>query len=214
MLQKQTEKTGEMGKNDVLIGTSNPGKFFEIMEIFDGMPFKFLRPADFGITANAPEAGETYEENAYSKAKFYFDKGGILTVAEDSGIVVDALKDELGVKTRRWGAGEYANDEEWITYFLNALKDVPEQKRTARFICVAALILPDGKVDYFKGEARGIITRELEAPIMKGLPLSSCFRPEGFDKVYAALDPSEKNAVSHRGKALRQVKDFLLGRIE
>ncbi len=182
------------------------------MEVLGVLPFSFCTPREIGIDENAEEDGVTYEENAASKAKFYFSRAGFLTIAEDTGIVVDAIKGELGVRTRRWGAGENANDEEWINHFLNVMKDVPPNRRTARFICVAAAVAPDcdAEVKYFRGEAEGIITKELEAPIRGGLPLSSCFRPTGFDKVYASLTPAEKNAISHRGKAMRQVRDFLL----
>jgi|WetSurMetagenome_2_1015567.scaffolds.fasta_scaffold245969_2 XTP/dITP diphosphohydrolase len=198
-----------VGGGLVLIGTMNPGKFMEIMEVLGDLPLNFCTLRDLGINENAEETGETYEDNASAKAKFYHRRSGILTIAEDSGIVVDALKGELGVKTRRWGAGENANDEEWISYFLEAMKDVPPDRRTARFICAAAAVDRDGEVKYFRGEAEGVITSGLEAPIYAGLPLSSCFRPVGFDKVYAALTPNEKNAVSHRGKAMKQVRDFL-----
>jgi XTP/dITP diphosphohydrolase len=193
----------------VLIGTTNRGKFNEIMEVMGDLPHEYLRPLDIGITESASEDGETYEENARMKAEFYFGKSGILTLAEDSGIMVDALAGELGVKTRRWGAGENANDEEWIKHFLEALRDVPDGKRAARFICVGAVT--DGKQDvrFFRGETAGVITRDLEAAIMEGLPISSCFRPDGFDKVYAALTVVEKNSISHRGKAMRSARAFL-----
>ena len=124
---------------------------------------------------------------------------------------MDALEGELGVKTRRWGAGEAASDEEWIAYFLEALIDVPESKSTARFICFAALMDEKGEVKLFQGVTEGRITHELLAPIYRGLPISSCFVPDGFDKVYAALGIAEKNKVSHRGKAMHAVKDALNG---
>jgi len=199
------------GKSKILIGTSNAGKFAEIMEVLGDLPHDFCLPRDLGITENAEEEGDTYEKNACAKAKFYHGRSGLLTIAEDTGIVVDALAGELGVKTRRWGAGEKANDEEWITYFLDVMKSVPPDRRTARFICVAAVFGRGGEVSFFHGEAEGVITRDLEAPIHAGLPLSSCFRPDGFDKVYAALTKAEKNSISHRGKAMRGVRSFLEG---
>jgi XTP/dITP diphosphohydrolase len=198
----------------------NAGKFAEIMEVLGDLPFLFYSPRDLDINENAGEDGVSYEENAAAKAKFYCDRAGFLTIAEDTGIVVDALAGELGVKTRRWGAGEKANDREWISYFLDAMKDVPPDRRTARFICVAAVVDRatahgghGGEVRFFRGEAEGVITKDLEAPIREGLPLSSCFRPLGFDKVYASLTAGEKNAISHRGKAMRSVKVFLESRV-
>jgi XTP/dITP diphosphohydrolase len=193
----------------VLIGTTNRGKFSEIMEVLGELPYEFLKPFDLGLNEPAPENGETHEENARQKAEFYFIRSGILTLAEDSGIMVDALAGELGVKTRRWGAGEQAGDEEWIKYFLEALRDVPESKRGARFVCVGAATDGKGDIQYFRGETNGIITKDLQAPIMEGLPISSCFKPDGFDRVYAALSVAEKNSISHRGKAMKMAKTWL-----
>jgi XTP/dITP diphosphohydrolase len=251
----------------LLIATSNPGKFREIMEVVHELPFNIFSSTSLCLNNDVVEDGETYEENAEKKARFYFqqirargaggvgggdgaagavdgnnvagaigavgrsnaggvnnaagvsDAGGVVdarrlpvdfVLAEDSGIVVDALKGQLGVKTRRFGAGEKASDEEWIEYFLDVLKDVPANKRTARFICHAALLNGEGEIYMFSGVTEGEITFELQAPLYRGLPISSCFRPVGFDKVYAALSVEEKNRVSHRGKAMHEVKSFLL----
>jgi|WetSurMetagenome_2_1015567.scaffolds.fasta_scaffold243219_2 XTP/dITP diphosphohydrolase len=197
----------------ILIGTSNPGKHGEIMEVMGDLPVIFLRPSDLDLDGGVDENGSTYEENAEIKARHFHSQCGFLTLAEDSGIVVDALAGELGIKTRRWGAGGDASDEEWIRHFLEVMRDVPENKRTARFVCCAAVIGPgDGgraEVRFFRGETEGIITKDLEVPIIPGIPLSSCFRPVGFDKVYAALSTGAKNSISHRGKAMRAAKDYL-----
>ena len=192
-----------------VIATSNPGKFREIMEVMDGLPYNIVSSRELGLHDDLVEDGDTYDANALKKVTHYRDQTGFLTLAEDSGIVVDALQGELGVKTRRWGAGENATDEEWIAHFLQRLEEVPDKERTARFICCAALMDEQGDVRLFRGETEGTITRSLEAPIYKGLPISSCFRPEGFQKVYAALTIDEKNRVSHRGKAMHAVRTFL-----
>lgn len=196
-------------KPKMLIGTSNAGKRREILEVLGVLPYRFVSPDDLGLRHGVDESGDTYEQNAVIKARHYFEQAGILTLAEDSGIVVDALDGELGVKTRRWGAGEKASDEDWIEYFLKVMAAVPEEKRTARFICCAALIGSGLEPQIFVGETEGVITHELLAPIHKGLPLSSCFIPNGFDHVYAALTIEEKNGVSHRGKAMHAVLHFL-----
>ena len=196
----------------LLIGTSNKGKIDEILSVFDGLDFEFLVDGKDGVLLdhNVVEDGESYEENAQKKAEHYFSQMGVLTVSEDSGIVVDALKGELGLKTRRWGAGEDATDKEWIDYFLNVLKDVPDEKRTARMVCVACVKTVNGDVRFFKGVVEGVLTRELRAPIHRGLPVSSCFIPEGFSDVHSNLLVEEKNLVSHRGKAMRLVRGFLV----
>jgi XTP/dITP diphosphohydrolase len=201
----------ETQKRKLVIATSNPGKFNEIMEVMHDVSLLVLSSRELNLDNEVDEDGDTYEENAVKKARHYFAQTGFLTLAEDSGIQVDALAGELGVKTRRWGAGESASDEEWIAYFLEALKEVPDAKRTARFVCCAALMDEKGEVKLFKGVTEGRITHELLAPIYRGLPISSCFVPDGFDKVYAALGIAEKNKVSHRGKAMHAVKDALHG---
>lgn len=197
----------------LLVATSNQGKYREILEILDQgrdqSLVNFLSLADVGLKGDFSEDGRSFIENAFGKAKYYARKSGLPTLAEDSGIIVDALKNELGVKTRRWGKGDQASDEEWIEYFLEVMANVPDEKRVAAFVCVAAFIGVDGKEYIFEGVTKGVITQRLEAPIYPGLPLSSCFKPEGFDKVYSALALEEKNRVSHRGKAIRPVRDLL-----
>jgi XTP/dITP diphosphohydrolase len=133
-----------------------------------------------------------------------------MTLGEDSGLEVDALKGELGLHTRRWGAGHDAPDEEWLSYFLKRMESVPDENRTARFICLAVLMMPDGTEYVFEGEVKGTIMREQQAPILPGLPLSSVFLSDGADCVYAALAKEKKAQVSHRGHAVGQVNDFLL----
>jgi len=208
----------------LLIATTNQGKFKEIFEVLgaldvsNGGNFRVISLLDLRDNAEAfgvidfdglIEDGETFSENAVKKAKFYHEKTGLLTVAEDSGILVSALTGELGVKTRRWGKGENASDEEWIEFFMERM--LPEKNRNAKFVCSACVC--EGDVcEIFEGETFGQITEKLEAPILGGLPLSSCFLPEGFDKVYAALSPNEKNAISHRGKAMGKVLGHLTKR--
>ncbi|PIZ75473.1 hypothetical protein COY05_03875 [Candidatus Peregrinibacteria bacterium CG_4_10_14_0_2_um_filter_38_24] len=219
----------------LLIATTNQGKFKEIFEVLGvldvsrGGGFHVISLRDLcdseGCFAGGErrfamsdfdgieEDGETFKENAEKKARFYHEKTGLLTVAEDSGIVVFALDGELGVKTRRWGAGEKASDEEWIEFFMKRM--VSEKNRDAKFVCCACLcgeILHNGDevCEVFEGETFGKITEKLEAPILGGLPLSSCFLPEGRDKVYAALSAEEKNSISHRGKAMGKVLSRLV----
>lgn len=202
MLRKQKQ---------ILIATSNKGKFAEIMEVLGQLPYEILSLQDAGIRSFYEEDGATFEENALGKARHYARLTNLLTIAEDSGIVVDALKDELGIKTRRWGAGANASDEEWIQYFLEKMNKIHEANRGAKFVCCAAILDEKGQEAVFNGETYGSITKQLEAPLYPGLPLSSCFKPADFDKVYAALTKAEKNKISHRGKAMWQVYDYLSG---
>lgn len=154
------------------------------------------------------EDGGTFSENACKKARYFGNKAGFLTLAEDSGIVVEALRGELGIKTRRWGAGEQASDEEWLTFFMKRMEK--EIDRSAKFACSACLFEPrQGMMRVFNGETKGKISDKILAPILQGLPLSSVFVADGMTKAYAELSTAEKNQVSHRGKAMKQVKDYL-----
>lgn len=196
-----------MQGNTLLLGTSNRGKVREISEALDGLGLSFLSLEDIPDLGRQPEeTGNTYAENAAIKAKFY-RTAGHPTLADDSGIHIEALEGELGVQTRRWGAGPAASDKEWIEYFLDRMKK--EKNKRARFVCALAYADKDGHLHQFEGDCQGIITEELEADYLPGLPISACFKPEGFDRVYSALSLSEKNAVSHRGRALQKFRFYL-----
>jgi XTP/dITP diphosphohydrolase len=222
----------------ILIATKNRGKAEEIKEMLGGLSeagVEFVSLAEMdaergvreaasvGVADDFVEDGESFSENALGKARFFFEKTkafdgvGIPTVADDSGIFVEALADELGVKTRRWGAGEKAGDEEWLDHFMQRMKN--EKNRKAKFVCAAAIVLPGAKgVDgyaspvekIFIDETCGIISELIEAPVKVGIPLSSVFKPEKCDKVFAALSIEEKNRLSHRGKAFSLLRSYLL----
>jgi len=171
---------------------------------------EILSPADLGIAGSPPEDFETLEENALSKARFYFERGGgIPTLAEDTGLFVNALADELGVKTRRWGAGPDATDDEWLAYFLKRMEGVSD--RDAKFVAVVAYVDETGGEHVFEGDARGTILTEPKAPYLPGLPVSSVFQPEGYDTVFSALTHDEKNAISHRGRAIKKFLEWRMG---
>lgn len=193
----------------LLIATRNPGKFEEIHAMLGGLAEKgvdFVSLSDLNLAVDCVEDGESFEANALKKARFYAHLSGLPTVSDDSGLRVDALLGELGVKTRRWGAGEGASDEEWLAFFMNRMEQ--EHDRCAEFICAAAYV-NGAEEQVFFGETQGEITRKIEAPVKPGIPLSSVFCPQGYAKVYAALTVEEKNHLSHRGKAFAALKTYL-----
>lgn len=192
----------------ILIATHNFGKFKELMEVLEDLPFKFVSLNDEGIEEDVEENGETYEENATIKAEFFGRLTGLPTIADDSGIHVDALKGELGVKTRRWGAGEKADDKEWLDFFLSRMSY--EEDRNSEFISVVAFYRPNEETLTFRGECLGTILQEPQVDLEKGIPLSAVFLPEGKDKVFSALNKNEKNEISHRGKAIKKCHNYLL----
>lgn len=191
----------------LLLGTSNAGKIREIGDALAGLPLSIVVPDMLGLLEKPQETGMTYEENAVQKARFYFDLTGLPTLADDSGIVVDALHSELGIHTRRWGIGAEATDQQWIEFFLERMRR--ESNRKARFLCTLAYIDATGALHLFEGSCDGVITDELEADYLPGLPISACFKPNGYDRVFSALSVHEKNAISHRGRALGNFADFL-----
>lgn len=191
----------------ILIATHNFGKYKELMEVLEDLPFKFVSLNDEKIEEDVEENGETYEENAIIKAEFFGRKTNLPTIADDSGIILDALAGELGVKTRRWGAGAKASDEEWLKYFLDRMAS--ERNRNAEFISVVAFYRSNERTLTFRGECKGAITSEPQVDLEPGIPLSAVFLPEGKDKVFSALSKNEKNAISHRGKAIKQCYEYL-----
>lgn len=193
----------------ILIATHNFGKYKELMEVLAPLSgVKFVSLNDEKVEEDIEEKGKTYEQNAILKAVHFGQFTGLPSIADDSGIVVDALKGELGVHTRRWGAGPDANDEEWLNHFLHRLAF--EESRQAEFISVVALYRPGEEVLTFRGECKGVILDKPQVELEHGIPLSAVFLPEGKDKVFSALSKHEKNEISHRGKAIRQCHDYLL----
>jgi XTP/dITP diphosphohydrolase len=192
----------------LLIGTTNKGKVIEIQESLKGLDLEILSPLDLYYIEEAPhETGDTFSENALQKARFYHQRSGLPTLADDSGIIVEALESELGIHTRRWGAGADATDEEWISYFLKRIKQ--EHNKRARFVCVLAYIDATGKEFLFEGTCDGVITESLEAEYLPGLPISGCFKPDGYNCVYSAMKIEQKNSTSHRGRAVEKFRKFL-----
>ena len=190
----------------ILIATKNPGKFKGIQETLQAFDAEFVSLEDMGITEDFDEVGESFADIALGKARFYHALSGLPTVADDSGIIVEAIMGELGLKTRRWGAGANSSDEEWLRVFMERMES--ETNRSAEFVCAAAYVSGDVE-QVFEGRTCGVITREAEAPIHEGIPLSSVFKPHGYDKVYMALLPEEKQAASHRAKAFSKLLNFL-----
>jgi XTP/dITP diphosphohydrolase len=174
----------------LLLATTNKGKVIEIGEVLHDLQITIKTPADFGITDAPHEHGETYRDNAIIKASYYHEIGNIPTLADDSGIVVHALNDELGVQTRRWGAGPDATDQEWIEFFLKRME--AESNRRATFVCCLAYIDAANETHVFEGLCEGVITKTLEADYLPGLPISACFKPDGYDCVYSAMSIEQK----------------------
>ncbi len=190
----------------LLLATNNPGKVLEYKSLFHDLPYEVVTLAEQGITVEVDEVGDSLEENARLKATALVTKSQILTLADDSGLEVDALGGEPGPLSARY-AGKGASDEDRVNYLLSRLKDVPWSERTACFRCVIALALPGGDVEFCRGECPGIIA--LEPCGEQGFGYDPIFYLPELDKTMAELSLAEKNRVSHRGRAAREAYHVL-----
>jgi XTP/dITP diphosphohydrolase len=190
----------------IVLATRNPSKAVQIRAIFAGSPFEIITLDDINIKGDAEENGATLEENALKKAMFVHEKTKDWAMADDSGIFIDALSGEPGIKSARW-AGDDASTEEITNFTLEKLEGC--KNRTATFKTAVALVTPEGKFHIFEGEVPG---RVLETPRTKPqpkMPYSPIFVPDGEKLCWAEMTTEYENKISHRGKAFRKVREFL-----
>ena len=193
----------------LLIGTGNPGKQREYRELLTGLDLDLVVPHDLDPVPPEPdETGATYAENASHKARAYAAATGLGTVADDSGLEVDALRGAPGLRSRRF-FGDDATAAERNEKLL-ALLDGVEQ-RGARFVCVTALAWADGRVELFDGEVRGDIG--LAPRGEQGFGYDPLFVIAGCGRTMAELPPDEKHRISHRGLAAAEVRAYLGGEL-
>ncbi|HIE28761.1 TPA: XTP/dITP diphosphatase [Candidatus Poribacteria bacterium] len=190
----------------LVVATNNPHKVKEIAAILRGQNYEILSLKDFSNAPVVAEDGDTFEENAAKKATTIARYTRLLTLADDSGLEVDALNGEPGVKSARF-AGENATDEDRNRKLLNLLKDVPETKRSARFKCAMALSNPQGDTDVVLGVCEGIIAFEPKGDT--GFGYDPIFIVPRYRKTFAELGPAIKNRISHRAIALQKIKKLL-----
>jgi XTP/dITP diphosphohydrolase len=195
----------------ILIATKNQGKVREIKDLVKDLPIDFLSLAEFPDAPDVIEDGATFEENALKKARTLALATGLATLADDSGLCVDVLDGRPGVLSARYG-GESASDEEKCLRLLDELNAVPDSERTARFVCVLALVHPGGPEKLFSGVCEGRIMRELRGN--QGFGYDPIFLYEGQNVTFAEMDRHSKNLVSHRGKALRLLQEYLRKEIQ
>jgi XTP/dITP diphosphohydrolase len=191
----------------LLVATNNPGKIREYEELLDGLPVQIVLPAQVGLTLAVNESGRTFEENACIKALAYAQASGLLTLADDSGLEVDAMDGAPGVRSARY-AGAKANDADRYRKLLTALADVPPGRRSARFRCVVALAQPNGTIHTASGTCEGEIGFEPRGK--HGFGYDPVFIVQGYDRrTMAELSPEVKNRISHRARALHAARPIL-----
>ena len=191
----------------ILLATTNKGKIKEIKQILEGVDILTL--LDLAQTSfEVEENGRTFKDNALIKAKAYAEKFNHATLADDSGLEVDALSGRPGVQSARY-AGVDASDAERVKKLLVELESVPYAKRTARFKCVICVYDPFSKTNIFsEGVCQGHIGTISSGA--NGFGYDPIFIPEGFECTMAELLPEQKNKISHRGRALRALKEKIL----
>lgn len=191
----------------LVVGTFNPGKAREMVELLSGLPLEVVSLADCPEARPVEETGETFEENAAQKASGFARQLGALVVADDSGLEVDALAGAPGVHSARFGG--VLGDGERIAYLLQRIRHVPDSERGARFVAVLVLATPDGDVHSVRGECRG---RILHGPRGDGgHGYDPVFLADDLGMTFAEAEPSAKQRVSHRGRALAALLAWLQG---
>ncbi|PID73695.1 MAG: Non-canonical purine NTP pyrophosphatase [Desulfobacterales bacterium] len=186
----------------LVLATTNPGKTAEIRELLEDFPIDIKNLNDFGPIPPVEEDGDTFDENAYKKASWTARVLGYPAMADDSGLVVEALDGRPGVHSARYG-GENATDADRCAKLLDEMKGV--ENRAAAFECVISIAVPTGPALTYEARCEGRITEE---PVgEKGFGYDPVFYSPELEKTFAQATPREKNAVSHRGKALAEVKE-------
>jgi len=186
----------------VLLATRNEGKVRELARIL----------APYGVALEGagyepgPETGTSFAQNALAKAREGVRETGLPALADDSGLSVDALNGMPGILSARW-AGAHGDDRANLELVLGQLEDVPDERRGAAFVCAAAYALPDGRSDVVVAEMRGRLVRAPRGT--NGFGYDPIFVPDGYIVTSAELDPDEKDAISHRGKAFRELAPLL-----
>jgi XTP/dITP diphosphohydrolase len=187
----------------LLIATTNPGKVREYQQLLNGLNCDLVGLAEVGITQDVDETGETYEDNALLKARVYAALSGALTLADDSGLEVDALDGRPGVHSAR-----YAPDSPTrIRRLLAEMQNVPADRRSARFQCVIALAWPDGRTEITSGTCEGWITTEARGNNGFGFDPVFCVPEHGM--TMAELPEDVKNQISHRAHAAQKMRPIL-----
>jgi XTP/dITP diphosphohydrolase len=181
----------------LLLATTNRGKAAEYRSLLINLNFELVTLDQLDIHQEAEENYPSFEENARSKAIFYAALSGLLTLADDSGLEVDALGGEPGVRSSRY-AGEHASDSDRVNFLLNKLNDVPGEKRQARFRCVIAIAEPDGNIHIVEGECSE-----------NGFGYDPVFYLPEYNKTIAEISPDLKNEISHRARAAKKARAVL-----
>ena len=184
----------------VILASKNPHKLTELSVILSQHGFEIALESEYGLDIDVDETGTTFEENSLLKAEAVMKASGLPVLADDSGLMVDALDGAPGVYSARYG--HKSSDGERTAFLLENMKDVPDDKRTAKFVCVITCLWPDGRKIVARGECPGVITREVHGE--NGFGYDPVFYLPELGMTYAELPSQQKNAISHRARALQE----------
>ena len=184
----------------VILASKNPHKLAELSAILSQHGFEIALESEYGLDIDVDETGTTFEENSLLKAEAVMKASGLPVLADDSGLMVDALDGAPGVYSARYG--HKSSDGERTAFLLENMKDVPDEKRTAKFVCVITCLWPDGRKIVARGECPGVITREVHGE--NGFGYDPVFYLPELGMTYAELPSEQKNAISHRARALQE----------
>ena len=185
----------------VVLASKNPHKLQEISKITEMFDMELILQSELGIDLDVEENGSTFEENSAIKAKAVMEATGLPALADDSGIMVDALGGEPGIYSARYGFDDSLDDRGRMMLLLKNTEQVPDGQRQAKFVCVITLITPDGKTIQARGEVHGELTREPRGENGFGYDPIFYYPPTGCTT--AELPSEQKNEISHRGRALQ-----------
>jgi len=191
----------------VVLASKNKHKLVEISKITEKFGMELVLQSELGVDIDVEETGTTFEENSFIKAEAVMKATGLPALADDSGIAVDALNGEPGIYSARYGFDESLDDWGRLLLLLKNTEHVPDGQRQAQFVCVITMVTPEGKTIQARGEIHGELLREARGE--NGFGYDPIFYYPPFGKSTAEMDPEEKNAVSHRGNALREFYDKL-----
>ena len=190
----------------IVFATTNEGKVKEIKEILAGFPIEVVSMKEMNITADIEENGATFEENSLIKAREVSKLTGLPAMADDSGLEVDYLNGEPGIYSARY-LGRDTDYDYKNNYIIDKLKEAKGEERSARFVCVISLVLPDGREFVKKGVMEGRIGYEIKGE--NGFGYDPIFFLPEYGKTSAEISAEEKNKISHRGKALSAMKELI-----
>ena len=191
----------------IIFATGNENKLREIREITADMDIEIVSMKDAGVYTDVEETGKTFEENAYLKASAIARKSGLPTLADDSGLEIDYLGKEPGIYSSRY-MGEDTPYPVKNAELLRRMESVPDEKRTARFVCAICYVRPDGSSETVRATMEGIVAHKIAGE--NGFGYDPIFYLPERGCTSAELSREEKNAISHRGKALRMMRDILM----